>query len=407
MNDMADNTGAPPPELELKNLTADFKKATDEVKSFAEQVQTEMKNLGKATDDTKTQADKALSEMNGISQRMTELEQKMTRRGGGDQSPTLKTLGQHVVESEAVKAVLQQKNGQARLTIELKDIMTGGGSLGTGVSMATSLTVPDRQPIVPPPMRQLVVRDLITPGTTTANAIEYPVETSSPGSTAAAVVSEGQRKPKTDITFDLKSVPVRTIAHWMKASRQIMDDVPQLQSYIDGRLRYGLGYVEETELLYGDGTGQHLLGIIPQASAYSAAFAPANLQNIDTLRLASLQATLAFYPATGYVLHPTDWAKIELTKDLQARYIVGDPQNSITPRLWNLPVVQTTAMQVSHFLTGAFRLGAQIFDRMSMEVLLSTENEDDFVRNMITIRAEERLALAVYRPQAFIYGSLS
>jgi HK97 family phage major capsid protein len=64
-------------------------------------------------------------------------------------------------------------------------------------------------------------------------------------------------------------------------------------------------------------------------------------------------------------------------------------------------------MQVSHFLTGAFRLGAQIFDRMSMEVLLSTENEDDFVRNMITIRAEERLALAVYRPQAFIYGSLS
>jgi HK97 family phage major capsid protein len=395
------------PELELKNLAGDLKKATDEVKSFAEKVQTEMKNLGVATEETKTNADKALSEMNAISQRLTDVEQKMARRGSGDQPPVLKSIGQHVVENDAVKNVLQQKNGQARLTIELKDIMSGSGSWGAGISPTNALTVPDRQALVSPAMRQLVVRDLITPGTTTANAIEYPVETDNPASTAAAVVSEGARKPKSDITFDLKSVPVRTIAHWMKASRQIMDDVPQLQSYIDGRLRYGLGYVEENEIIYGDGTGQHLLGIVPQASAYSAAFTPANLQNIDTLRLASLQATLAFYPATGFVLHPTDWAKIELTKDLQARYIVGDPQNSITPRLWNLPVVQTTAMQVSRFLTGAFRLGAQLFDRMSMEVLISTENEDDFVRNMITIRAEERLALAVYRPAAFIYGTLS
>jgi HK97 family phage major capsid protein len=256
-------------------------------------------------------------------------------------------------------------------------------------------------------MRPLVVRDLITPGSTSSNAIEYPVETDNPSVTGAAVVSEAALKPQSNITFDLKSVPVRTIAHWMKASRQIMDDVPQLQSYIDGRLRYGLSFVEENELLYGDGTGQHILGIIPQASAYSAAFTPANSQNIDTLRLASLQATLAFYPATGYVLHPTDWAKIELTKDAQQRYIVGNPIDPIAPRLWNLPVVQTTAMQVTKFLTGAFRLGAQIFDRMSMEVLISTEDQDNFVRNMITIRAEERLALAVYRPAAFIYGTLA
>jgi HK97 family phage major capsid protein len=186
-----------------------------------------------------------------------------------------------------------------------------------------------------------------------------------------------------------------------------MDDAPQLQSYIDGRLRWGLAYVEENELLYGDGTGQHLYGIIPQATAYSAAFTPASLQNIDTLRLASLQATLALYPASGYVLHPTDWAKIETTKDLQGRYIIGDPQSQDAKMLWGLPVVQSMAMQVSHFLVGAFKLGAQLFDRLTMEVLISTENADDFVRNMITIRAEERLALCVYRPAAFIYGTLS
>ena len=207
--------------------------------------------------------------------------------------------------------------------------------------------------------------------------------------TGAAVVSEGQLKPQTNITFDLKSTPVRTIAHYMKASRQIMDDAPQLRSIIDGRLPYGLGYVEETELLYGDGTGQHLFGIIPQATAYAAAFTPSLPSNIDTLRLASLQATLALYPATGYVLHPTDWGKIELTKDTMGRYIVGDPTGVLRKRLWTLPVVDTPAMQVGRFLTGAFRLGAQIFDRMTIEVLMSTENDLDFVRNMITIRAEE------------------
>jgi HK97 family phage major capsid protein len=192
----------------------------------------------------------------------------------------------------------------------------------------------------------------------------------------------------------------------MKASRQIMDDAPQLRSVIDGRLTYGLQFVEEAELLYGDGTGQHLAGIIPQATAYSAAFTPALPTAIDTLRLASLQATLALYPASGYVLHPTDWGRIELTKDTQGRYIVGDPTGVLGKRLWNLPVVDTQAMQAGKFLTGAFQLGAQIFDRLSIEILISTENMDDFTRNMVTIRGEERLALAVYRPAAFIYGNI-
>jgi len=398
--------GDVPTETELKNLTVDLKKATDEVKTFAEKVQTEMKNLGATTDETKASADKALTEMNGLAARLTEIEQKVARRGSGDTPSVQKSLGELVVEADTVKSLLEQKNGQARVTIELKDIVSGPGLWGTGQSRSNALVIADRQPIVPMPTRQLIVRDLITPGSTSSNAIEYPVETDNPAVTGAAVVSETALKPQSNITFDLKSTAVRTIAHWMKASRQIMDDVPQLQSYIDGRLRYGLGYVEENELLYGDGTGQHLYGIIPQATAYSAAFTPTSPQAIDTLRLAALQATLALYPATGFVLHPTDWAKIELTKDGMQRYIVGDPQAMIAKRLWGLPVVDTQAMQVGKFLTGAFRLGAQIFDRLSMEVLISTEDQDNFVRNMITIRAEERLALAVYRPAAFVYGTL-
>jgi HK97 family phage major capsid protein len=399
---MADD---PNPEVELKNLAIDLKKATDEVKTFAEKATTEMKNLGTITEETKAKADKALTEMNTISERLTAIEQKMVRRHG-DPNEELKSLGDLVLENEGVKGLMQSKSGSARLSIELKDITSGNPTQGAGRSPSTSLVVADRVGMVTPPMRQMVVRNLITPGTTSSNAIEYAVETDDPAVTAAAVVSEGQLKPQSNITFDLKSLPVRTIAHFMKASRQIMDDAPQLRSIIDGRLTYGLQFVEEAELLYGDGTGQHLLGIVPQATAYSAAFAPSLPTAIDTLRLASLQATLALYPASGYVLHPTDWGRIELTKDTQGRYIVGDPTGVLGKRLWNLPVVDTQAMQVGKFLTGAFQLGAQIFDRMSIEILLSTENDLDFVKNMITIRGEERLALAVYRPAAFIYGNI-
>jgi HK97 family phage major capsid protein len=396
----------PNPEVELKNLAIDLKKATDEVKTFAEKAETEMKNLGNITQETKDKADKALTEMNTISDRLTAVEQKMVRRGGPGDPAELKSLGDLVVENDAVKNLLETKNGQARVSIELKDITSGNPTVGAGRSPSTSLVQADRQGMITPPMRQMVIRNLITPGTTSSNAIEYAVETDDPAVTGAAVVSEGQLKPQSNITFDLKSSPVRTIAHFMKASRQIMDDAPQLRSIIDGRLTYGLQFVEEGELLYGDGTGQHILGIVPQASAYAPAFAPTLPTPIDQLRLASLQATLALYPASGYVLHPTDWGRIELTKDTQGRYIVGDPTGLLGKRLWNLPVVDTQAMQVGKFLTGAFQLGAQIFDRMSIEILISTENADDFVRNMVTIRGEERLTLAVYRPAAFIYGTL-
>lgn len=394
------------PEVELKKLVVDLKKATEDVMKIGETSAAEMKNLGTMTQETKDKADKALTEMNTISERLTAIEQKMVRGRGGSDAADLKSLGDLVLDDATVKELMSKKAGQARLSIELKDITSGNPTQGAGRSPSTSLVQAERVGMVTPPMRQMVVRDLITPGSTSSNAIEYAVETDDPSITSAAVVSEGQLKPQSNITFDLKSVPVRTIAHFMKASRQIMDDAPQLRSVIDGRLTYGLQFVEEGELLYGDGTGQHLLGIIPQASVYTPAFAPATPTPIDSLRLASLQATLALYPASGYVLHPTDWARIELTKDTQGRYIVGDPTGVLGKRLWNLPVVDTQAMQVGHFLTGAFRLGAQIFDRLSIEILISTENADDFVRNMITIRGEERLALAVYRPAAFVYGAL-
>ncbi|WP_307959503.1 phage major capsid protein [Sinorhizobium medicae] len=249
----------------------------------------------------------------------------------------------------------------------------------------------------------MTVRDLISPGRMDGNALEYVRETGFTNS--AAPVAETAAKPESDLKFDLVTTSAKVIAHWMKASRQILDDFSQLRSIIDQRLLYGLAYVEEGQLLNGDGTGQNLHGIIPQATAYAAAFTPDAPTAIDTLRLAQLQAALAEYPATGHVMHPTDWARIELEKDTTGRYIIGNPQGMIGPTLWGLPVVATQAIAVDKFLTGAFRLGAQLFDRWDARVEAGFVN-DDFIKNLVTILAEERLALAVYRPEAFIYGDL-
>lgn len=147
---------------------------------------------------------------------------------------------------------------------------------------------------------------------------------------------------------------------------------------------------------------------MPQATDFNETLlALAGMTPIDRIRVALLQQILAEFPANGIVLNPIDWAQIELTKDNEGRYIIGDPARGTTPLLWNLPVVQTPAITVDEFLVGAFNLGAQIFDRMYIEVVISTENDKDFENNMISIRAEERLALAVYRPEAFVTGSVT
>jgi HK97 family phage major capsid protein len=181
-----------------------------------------------------------------------------------------------------------------------------------------------------------------------------------------------------------------------------------LQSYIDGRLRYGLKLVEEDQLLNGGGTGTDLNGIYTQATASTANLAVVSAPTkIDVIRVAMLQAALAEFPPNGVVLHPTDWAGIELTKDTAGAYIIGNPQDSAQPRLWGLPVVATQAMTLDKFLVGAFGMGAQIFDRQDANVAISTEDASNFRQNLVTILAEERLALAVYRPEAFVKGDFS
>lgn len=388
-------------EKQITEINASLKQVGDQIKAQAEQVNRQIANFGEMNAETRAKVDELLTAQGELQARLSAAEQALVagRDEGGEQ--VAKTAGQLVAEKLQEAGVTSSLRGSHRVAMPRSAITSIGESGG-------SLVAPDRRPgIVAAPQRRMTIRDLVAPGTTDSNSIEYVRETGF--TNAAAPVAEGGAKPYSELTFDLENAPVRTLAHLFKASRQILDDASALRSYIDARARYGLMLVEESQLLYGNGTGANLHGIIPQAETYTApggATVTAE-QRIDRIRLAILQAQLAEFPASGIVLNPIDWALIELTKDAEGRYIVGSPQNGTTPTLWRLPVVETQAIAQNEFLTGAFSLGAQIFDRMDIEVLVSTENDKDFENNMVTIRAEERLAFALYRPEAFVTGELS
>ena len=356
---------------------------------------------GQMSTDLKNALEKTVKEGEAVQGRLTAMEQALANIKTTNTAPTVTTPGARFTDDADIKEKLLKQGNKFRGRISATVNTVTSATSGAG--SAGDLIVPQRQPgIITPPNRRLRIRDLLPKGRTTSNAIEYVKE--SGFTNAAAVVAEGTSKPESSLTFEIANAPVRTIAHWLRATKQILDDVPQLQSYIDTRLRYGLELVEEHELLAGDGTGEHILGLIPQATAYDTSRSKVGDTRIDIVRRAMTQLRLSEYSASAIILHPTDWEEIELTKDANDNYIWANPRGLVGPTLWGLPVLDSTSLEEGEFLIGAFDAAAQLWDRENATVEVSTEDADNFTKNLVTIRAEERLALTVYREESFIYG---
>ena len=386
---------------DLSEIQKAVDKLTDQVREKAEKAVAEAARGIQMSEGVKGQVDELMTKQSEARAELDELIQKMARRHS-EEKASPNTPGYSFIESDQYKS-FKEKGQRLRagesLRVDVKSISSLTASGGT-------LIAPDRLPgLLPLPQRPATVRDLLAPGRTSSNLIQYFRELVFTNS--AAPVAEGTLKPESDLTFEQKDAKVIKLAHWIKATTEILDDAPAMQSMIDERLRYGLSYVEDVQLLMGSGTGQNLAGIYTTATAYVAPFVPAGTEtDIDRLRLAFLQGELALLPADAAVLHPLNWAKIEMLKDTLGRYIIGNPQGTLAPTLWGRRIVTTLAMTQGQFLAGNFRQSAQIFDREDANVVVSTENGTDFVENKVTIMAEERLALVDWRPQARIKGAL-
>ena len=326
--------------------------------------------------------------------RLLQLEQRAVSRGGGPASDYQEKIGDLVVADDGFKAV--QKGARSSGAIPVKTFQQKATVLS-----GTWSSGPQHLPIIARPgERRLTVRDLLPVQNTVSNLIEFANEDSITGG-ADYQTPEGSTKAETSFAYSLKTAPVVTLAHYLGASRQLLDDSVAFAQYVNGRLMYLLQLKEEVELLFGSGLTGHLLGLASQATGFSSG----TTDVIDSIGLAIAQLASADREADAVVMNVADWWNCRLKKASTAGvYMLGSPLSELAPTLFGLRTVATPSMPANHFLVGQFSVGAALFDRMSATIEVSRDHLDWFVRNLICILCEERLALACYRADCFIYG---
>jgi HK97 family phage major capsid protein len=332
------------------------------------------------------------------------------------QSMGRKSIGEAFLASAEFKSLLQSGSANMPAPYKSSSEVYSQKDLYSALPTGTpgSFGTIQRDAMVIPPMRTKRVRDLFPSRTTTAAIIEYFRMTGFTNNAAAVAERSGSAfgaKPQSSFTFVGEQAPVRTLAHWEAAHRNVLADEPQLRSIIDNELMYGLRLQEDAQILNGSGTGENLTGILNTSGVqtynwsdgvYSATAGMSDTK-ADAIRRAATLSFLAYYEPSGIVLNPNDWEDIELSKDGNGAYVVAvSVAMGGEQKLWRIPVVDTPAIAEGTALIGAFGTGAQIYDRESPSIRISEQHADFFVRNAIVILAEQRLALAVKRPESFV-----
>ena len=339
---------------------------------------------------------------------------KAAETPAGGRRPEYKSFGQHVIESDQFKNADRQAGKMA--AVSSPHLLKGLSN--TVDAQGGYLVRPDREPNIYDLARQRppTVRDLIMVGQTSVDAVEYMQFVSRTNN--ADVVPEwdtnktpgtgdyGMKygdKPKGDLTFDLKTAIVKTIAEWIPASRQILNDAPNLRSMVDNELMYQVDVTLENEVLVGSGSGNHFTGLLNTSGIQTRTHQDTLNRGLttdtygDTIRRGLTDIRLAFYEPDGVIINPIDGEKIELEKDDNGNYLkVYDP---VAMRIWRVRVVETQAIPAGTASTGAYKVGAKLWDREEGNIRVG-EPGNFFLQNAVAILAELRAAFGVPRPQA-------
>lgn len=381
-----------------------------DLKGFITKAQEEQASTGTVLAETKSAIDE-------INNRIDSLQVEIERKDRSEKAtPLIETLK----ANEQLQKMIRPGGDVRRsgpVTIELSakqvaDILTKTTVTTTAVGWPTHGVMPtERMPgIVAEARRQLRMRDVI-PGRATNFGEIYFVKVNS-GMSDGQPQIETSPKHENAVTFTTASERVKTIASWIPASKQVLADWGELESFLRTSLAYYVDKELDEQILAGAGTGENLNGIITQATAFNTALLPSpglgwNLADVIGTAIQQIGEANEVNPTT-VVMHTRDWWKIQLTKDGEDRYLFGGPNSMQGPSMWGLTVVVTNAISAGTFLVGAATPDVvEMRYREGMTVEISTEHEDYFVRNMVAIRAELRAALVARRPQAWIYGSLA
>lgn len=385
-------------------MTEAIMKALDSVEAklaaLSEKAAGEAATVGKVSADTKTALEAIGVEQRTLADRILAVEQKATAQN--DQDKPAQTAGDMFVKSDGYIAL--QKNGiKGRANVELKNTVTN----------AVGNTFSERRPgIVEGAFRLFTVEDLLTALPTSSNAIDWVRE--NVFTNAAAEAAEGAAKPQSSITFLPGTMPVSTVAHWLKISRQLAMDNAALAAYINRRLMYGVNLRVENQLISGNGVAPSLSGLTATGNFTPHGYTAASLTGLgllnnrfDLIGKMIGDSAGADYPADSIIVNTADWWTMRLAKDAQGRYLLGDPGASVAPTLFGLPVVASNATTADSVLVGNVAQAATLHKREGVVVDMSDSDENNFQLNLVTIRAERRLALTVEKPAALRFGDLT
>lgn len=347
-----------------------------------------------------------------------------------------KNIGDIFAESDELKAFIENKGrqqSQGREIDEFKSLkeafyphfVQGDGSTKDATPFTSSgLTGYFRPPgVVLQGVQIPRIAQLLPQGTINMPTVRYVREVSF--TPAATTVAEGIAKP--EATWDLEEVdaPVRKIAVWTKMSDESIADFGYVRDYINQRLPLMVEIEEDDQLLNGLGTGTEIRGILHTSGVLQHSLGydvdettPVTGDTAPDAILRGLTRVVAesYFEPTGLTLNPFDWMNIRLLRsgtgdstggETRGQYLFGSPSDVGIATLWGLPVVTTTRLAQGTAVGGAWNLGAQILRRMGISMQVTNTDQDDFIKNLVTFRVEERLAFPIYRPQAFVVIDLN
>ena len=390
----------------MKTLEQQLAELKDQLAGHFDNAAKEQKSLGAVLEKTQTKITALQTQADAIDVKLAE------RKAAEVPQPGVLEVLQ---ANDSVNRLMKDRGGRAVVTLEGKHVRELMGrkttitSSAVGVSTTGVLQIDRIAGITAEARQTLTVRDLLYARPTTMQVVDF-VKVNAPMAIASPQV-EASAKAENAVTFTSVSEKVRTIATWIPASKQILDDFTELMGFINSTLPYYVNLAEEIQLLSGDNTGENLHGLITQAAAFNTGLLSASKgwNKIDIVGRAVQQITGAKeLDPTFIVLHPNDWWEMRLTKDGFGRYILGDPQTNARPSLFGLDVVYTTSIANGTFLIGSGNpVASEIRDRMEMQIEFSTEHQDFFTKNLVAVRGEKRVVLVVKRPNSYITGSFT
>lgn len=315
---------------------------------------------------------------------------------------TRQSLGAQFISHPEIAAWLKNPNLRGTGSWRSPSIELMAATLTEDPASGGSLVVPQYLPgVLPTPQRPIVMSELFASGPTNSNAITYMQE--KVFTNLAAPVAEGGEKPESTLTFEAKTSKVEKIAHWLPVSDELLEDEPAMRAYIDARLRLGVLLALDNQLLNGTGVSPQLLGLLVRTDLTPALPVGTNTSlDAIAMQIAAVEQASGL-PVDGIVLNGADWLKLAMTKNADEDYLGRSPfEAPLAPTLWGRAVALTLGMPVGKALVGSFKSGGgQLFERGGMRVEASNSHADYFIKNLVAIRAEIRVALALFRPQAY------